>query len=404
VAVASLGVLNRDSTRTFTGNCAIRSVNVAWCCWASSVVGTRIATCFPSCTALNAARTAISVLPYPTSPQITQSIGTDRSITAITWLIASSWSGVSTYGKASSNSRCHGVSGPNANPWALVRAAYSRISSPAISLTALRARPLVFAQSAPPSRFSAGFSPPTYRVTWSKESVGTYSRSAGGPLRAGASSRIRYSRSPPFTVRRTISTYRPTPCCSCTTRSPAWSCSGSIWCRRRDGIRRMSLVDAPRVPVRSASVTTASRSASERKPWSSCPVLTAATPLAVQGGQQRGGDVRAAEPLGGPLGRPVPVEQHGHPPAVVQPAGQVGDRPLGVPAVRLGGAGGHHQRVPVAGLGGRRGRPATRGRLPARVAATRGRPATRVRLATRGAAGRLQGGERGDRPPRQRPA
>src|SRR6266496_2465735 len=74
--------------------------------------------------------------------------------------MAASWSGVSTYGKASSSSRCHGVSGPNACPGDAVRAEYSRISSAAISLTALRARPFVFAQSAPPSRCRLGASPP----------------------------------------------------------------------------------------------------------------------------------------------------------------------------------------------------------------------------------------------------
>ena len=72
-----------------------------------------------------------------------------------------SWSGVSTNGKASSSSRCHGLSGPNAWPRVACRAAYSLISSAAICLTALRARPLRLAQSAPPSRSSEGCSPPT---------------------------------------------------------------------------------------------------------------------------------------------------------------------------------------------------------------------------------------------------
>ena len=53
----------RDSGRTFTGNPAKRSVNVSRCCLTSSVVGTSIATCLPSWMALNAARTATSVLP-----------------------------------------------------------------------------------------------------------------------------------------------------------------------------------------------------------------------------------------------------------------------------------------------------------------------------------------------------
>ena len=49
--------------------------NVMKCCSASSVVGTSTATCLPSITALNAARTATSVLPKPTSPQSRRSIG-----------------------------------------------------------------------------------------------------------------------------------------------------------------------------------------------------------------------------------------------------------------------------------------------------------------------------------------
>ena len=59
----SVGSVNRDSPFTVTGNPAIRSPNVCRCWSASSVVGTSTATCLPSCTALNAARTAISVLP-----------------------------------------------------------------------------------------------------------------------------------------------------------------------------------------------------------------------------------------------------------------------------------------------------------------------------------------------------
>ena len=59
----SAGDWNRDSAATVTGNPAYRFANVAKCCCTSRVVGTRIATCLPSMTALNAARTAISVLP-----------------------------------------------------------------------------------------------------------------------------------------------------------------------------------------------------------------------------------------------------------------------------------------------------------------------------------------------------
>ena len=59
----SLSELKRLLARTVTGNCAKRSRKVLKCCCTSSVVGTRMATCLPSCTALKAARTAISVLP-----------------------------------------------------------------------------------------------------------------------------------------------------------------------------------------------------------------------------------------------------------------------------------------------------------------------------------------------------
>ena len=138
-------------------------------------------------------------------------------MSAFTSAMVVSWSGVSAYGKASSSSRCHGVSGPKVWPGAAIRAEYSLIRSAAISLTAFLARCLVFAQSAPPSRCSVGASPPTYLVTWSSWSVGTNSRSPGWPRLAGAYSSTRYSRVAPWTVRCTISTYRPTPCASCTT-------------------------------------------------------------------------------------------------------------------------------------------------------------------------------------------
>src|SRR5215831_14062801 len=86
---------------------------------------------------------------------MSRSIGTGRSMSALTSSMAPSWSGVSTYGKASSSSRCQGVSWPNAWPADAIRAEYRRISSAAICRTALRARPLVFAQSAPGRRLPA---------------------------------------------------------------------------------------------------------------------------------------------------------------------------------------------------------------------------------------------------------
>ena len=126
-------------------------------------------------------------------------------MSALTSSMAPSWSGVSTYGKASSSSRCQGVSALNAWPADAIRAEYRRISSEAICLTALRARPFVFAQSAPPSRCRVGVSPPTYLVTWSSWSVGTYSRSGGWPRLPGAYSMTRYSLTAPWTLRLVIS-------------------------------------------------------------------------------------------------------------------------------------------------------------------------------------------------------
>ena len=63
VFFCSAAVRKRDIISTQTGYSFIRSVKVLKCCCARIVVGTRTATCSPSCTALNAARIAISVLP-----------------------------------------------------------------------------------------------------------------------------------------------------------------------------------------------------------------------------------------------------------------------------------------------------------------------------------------------------
>ena len=70
-------------------------MKVPKCCWARIVVGTSIITCLPSEAALTAARSATSVLPYPTSPQTSRSIGRAASMSAFTASIASIWSAVS---------------------------------------------------------------------------------------------------------------------------------------------------------------------------------------------------------------------------------------------------------------------------------------------------------------------
>ena len=65
-------------------------------CWrASSVVGTTTATCLPFIAATKAARSATSVLPKPTSPQISRSIGRPEARSASTAEMAASWSSVS---------------------------------------------------------------------------------------------------------------------------------------------------------------------------------------------------------------------------------------------------------------------------------------------------------------------
>ncbi len=74
-ACTSFGERNRESSVSRTGKSEKRSENTWKCCSASSVVGTSTATCLPSAIATNAARSATSVLPKPTSPQTSRSIG-----------------------------------------------------------------------------------------------------------------------------------------------------------------------------------------------------------------------------------------------------------------------------------------------------------------------------------------
>ena len=58
-----VAVLNLESAANRTGKPAYLFEKVFRCCCTSNVVGTSIATCLLSCTALKAARTAISVFP-----------------------------------------------------------------------------------------------------------------------------------------------------------------------------------------------------------------------------------------------------------------------------------------------------------------------------------------------------
>ncbi len=59
----SFAVRKRESVSMRTGKPASRSAKLRRCCSARIVVGTSTATCLPSCTALKAARMAISVFP-----------------------------------------------------------------------------------------------------------------------------------------------------------------------------------------------------------------------------------------------------------------------------------------------------------------------------------------------------
>ena len=72
---SSVDDTSRDAWPICTGNPLKRSMKVLACWRANSVVGTTTATCLPLITVLNVARNATSVLPKPTSPQISRSIG-----------------------------------------------------------------------------------------------------------------------------------------------------------------------------------------------------------------------------------------------------------------------------------------------------------------------------------------
>ena len=142
-----------------TGNPFKRLENVWKCCKASTVVGTKTATCLESLTALKAARIATSVFPKPTSPHTKRSIGDSFSMSRFTSMVALSWSGVSSYINDASNSVCRYVSGMNWNPCEFLRSAYSFISSRAMSLTLLLVLAFSLFQAFEPSLLSDGSAP-----------------------------------------------------------------------------------------------------------------------------------------------------------------------------------------------------------------------------------------------------
>jgi hypothetical protein len=165
----------RESARIVKGNSENRAVKLRRCCSASTVVGTSTATWKPASTALKAARIAISVLPKPTSPQSSRSIGLAACMSALIASLAVSWSGVSSKGNDSSKARCQGVSAGKAIPGRSDRRAWSWIMSAAMSATACCTAAFWRAQSVPPifASFGASFVPPTYFCTSSMQAAGT---------------------------------------------------------------------------------------------------------------------------------------------------------------------------------------------------------------------------------------
>ena len=91
----SAAVTRRDAWAISTGRPRNRSMKVLVCWRASSVVGTTTATCLPFITVMKAARSATSVLPKPTSPQISRSIGRPAARSSTVASIAVCWSSVS---------------------------------------------------------------------------------------------------------------------------------------------------------------------------------------------------------------------------------------------------------------------------------------------------------------------
>src|SRR5208282_4574034 len=84
----------RDNCPMRTGRPEKRSRKTFVCWRASSVVGTTIAVCLLLIAAAKAARSATSVLPKPTSPQMSRSIGRPAARSSSVASIALAWSGV----------------------------------------------------------------------------------------------------------------------------------------------------------------------------------------------------------------------------------------------------------------------------------------------------------------------
>ena len=157
IRFVSFGGTKRETISTRTGKSRKRSRNVLQCCSARIVVGASSSTCWPLTATANAARTATSVLPKPTSPQTSRSIGRGDSRSSFTASIAFSWSGVSRYGNDASSCCSHSCV-------EVVRDALARLAlrverdqlAARARCTDSRARDLSSCQALPPSFESAG--------------------------------------------------------------------------------------------------------------------------------------------------------------------------------------------------------------------------------------------------------
>jgi hypothetical protein len=84
------GVVKRERLSTRPAKAPSLSLKVRSCCCTRMVVGASIMVCLPLRAALKAARTAISVLPKPTSPHTSLSIGCGCCMSAFTAAMAAS--------------------------------------------------------------------------------------------------------------------------------------------------------------------------------------------------------------------------------------------------------------------------------------------------------------------------
>ena len=92
------GLDRRDSSATGMSSAAKRSSRVRACWRARMVVGAIRTACRPAITAAAMARSATSVLPYPTSPTTSLSAGASRRRSDRTAAMARAWSAVSSWG------------------------------------------------------------------------------------------------------------------------------------------------------------------------------------------------------------------------------------------------------------------------------------------------------------------